>query len=61
MLTFKQRCARRSLVMVRMTKFSMSVPKAMEEALHKEREQRKLNTLQETIRSILGEYFRAQR
>ena len=43
-----------------MTKFTMSVPKAMEEALHKEREQRKLNTLQETIRSILGEYFRAQ-
>jgi len=39
----------------------MTVTRAMEEALHKEREQRKLNTLQETIRSILGEYFRAQR
>ena len=52
--------ARRGLVTVRKTKFSMTVPKAMEEALHEEREQRKLNTLQETIRSILGEYFRAQ-
>ena len=44
-----------------MVKFSMSVPKAMEEALHNEREQRKLDTVQETIRAILGEYFRAQR
>ena len=47
--------------MVRMTKFTMSVPKAMKEALNREREQRKLDTVQETIRSILAEYFRAQR
>jgi len=31
----------------------------MEEALDREREQRKLGTIQETIRSILSEYFRA--
>ena len=40
-----------------MAKFSMTVTKAMEEALDSEREQRKLGTNQETIRAILGEYF----
>ena len=41
-----------------MAKFTMSVPEAMEEALEREKEQRKLDTIQETIRSILAEYFR---
>jgi len=36
----------------------MSVPEAMEEALEKEKERRRLDTIQETIRSILAEYFR---
>ena len=40
-----------------MAKFSMTITKAMEEALEREREQRKLGTNQETIRAILGEYF----
>ena len=43
-----------------MAKFSMTVTKAMEEALDGEREQRKLGTTQETIRAILGEYFRGK-
>ena len=43
-----------------MGKFTMSVPGAMEEALDRERERRRLDTVQETIRSILGEYFRKQ-
>ena len=41
-----------------MVKFTMSLPEAMREALEKERQRRKLDTLQETIRSILSEYFR---
>lgn len=41
-----------------MAKFTMSVPKAMNGALEKEKEQRRLDTIQETIRSILSEYFR---
>ena len=36
----------------------MSVPEAMEEALEREKERRRLDTIQETIRSILAEYFR---
>lgn len=44
-----------------MGKFTMSVPGAMDEALDRERERRRLDTVQETIRSILAEYFRAQR
>lgn len=43
-----------------MGKFTMSVPGAMEEALDRERERRRLGTVQETIRSILAEYFREQ-
>lgn len=43
-----------------MVKFTMSLPEAMKEALEKERKRRKLDTLQETIRSILAEYFREQ-
>ena len=41
-----------------MAKFTMSVPEAMEEALEREKERRRLDTIQETIRSILAEYFR---
>ena len=40
-----------------MAKFTMSVPEAMEKALEEEMERRKLGTIQETIRSILAEYF----
>jgi len=43
-----------------MAKFTMSIPEAMKEALEKERELRKLGTIQETIRSILGGYFRSK-
>jgi hypothetical protein len=38
-------------------KFTMSLPDAMNEALEVERKRRKLDTVQETIRSVLGEYF----
>jgi len=38
-------------------KFTMSVPDSMYRALEVEREGRKLDTLQQTIRSILAEYF----
>ena len=41
-----------------MEKFTMSVPEAMMDVL--ERERRRLDTVQETIRSILAEYFRVQ-
>lgn len=41
-----------------MVKFTMSLPEAMKEALKKEQQRRKLDTIQETIRSILAEYFR---
>ena len=41
-------------------KFTMSVPDAMKKALEIERERRKLDTVQETIRSILSEYFAAK-
>ena len=43
-----------------MGKFTMSVPGAMDKALEEERERRRLDTVQETIRSILAEYFREQ-
>ena len=46
---------------MKMVKFTMSLPEAMREALEKERTRRKLDTLQETIRSILAEYFKEQR
>jgi len=39
-------------------KFTMSVPDAMHKALEKEMKLRKCDTTQETIRSILSEYFR---
>jgi len=45
---------------MKMVKFTMSLPEAMKEALEKECESRKLGTLQESIRSILAEYFREQ-
>ena len=51
----------RVLVTINMAKFSMSVPEAMKEALDREREERMLNTLQETIRAIIGDYFKAQK
>ena len=38
-------------------KFTMSVPGAMKVALEEERRRRKLDSIQETIRSILSEYF----
>jgi len=38
-------------------KFTMSVPKPMKEALEEEQKRRRLDTIQETIRSILSEYF----
>jgi hypothetical protein len=41
-------------------KFTMSLPKAMREALDTEKKKRKCDTLQETIRSILSEYFMAK-
>ena len=40
-----------------MAKFTMSVPEAMEKALKEEMKRRKLDKIQETIRSILAEYF----
>ena len=40
-----------------MVKFSMSVPEAMKKALEEEMKRRKLGNIQETIRSILAEYF----
>jgi len=40
-----------------MAKFTMSIPEAMEKALEEEMKCRKLDTIQETIRSILSEYF----
>ena len=41
-------------------KFTMSVPDAMKKALEVEQNMRKLDTVQETIRSILSEYFAAK-
>ena len=38
-------------------KFTMSLPNAMKVALEEEMKKRKCDTLQETIRSILSEYF----
>jgi len=43
-----------------MAKFTMSIPEAMKTALEKEIERRKLDTVQEAIRSILADYFRDQ-
>jgi len=45
---------------MKMTKFTMSVPEAMKKALEEEKERRKLGTIQETIRSILAEYFKSK-
>lgn len=39
-------------------KFTMSTPDSMYQALEKEREKRKLGTIQETIRFILAEYLK---
>ena len=46
------------IIGARMVKFTMSVPEAMSKALEKERDRRRLDTVQETIRPILAEYFR---
>jgi len=43
-----------------MTKFTMSVPEAMKEALEEEMEKRKLDTIQQTMRAILSDYFAAK-
>lgn len=40
-----------------MTKFTMSIPEAMKKALEEEMKLRRLDTVQETIRSILSDYF----
>jgi len=40
-----------------MVKFTMSLPEAMKKALEEEMKKRKLDSIQETIRSILSEYF----
>jgi metal-responsive CopG/Arc/MetJ family transcriptional regulator len=45
---------------MKMTKFTMSLPEAMNKALEEEKERRKLGTIQETIRSILAEYFKSK-
>jgi len=42
-------------------KFTMSVPDSMRKALEKERDRRKLDTIQETIRSILADYFKEKK
>ena len=41
-------------------KFMMSVPKEMAERLEYERKVRHLDTIQETIRQILSEYFKEE-
>lgn len=41
-----------------MQKFMMSVPDAMLEALEEERKKRMLESIQETLRQIVSEYFR---
>jgi len=41
-----------------MQKFMMSVPDKMHEALEEEREKRMLDSIQETLRQIVSEYFR---
>jgi len=42
-------------------KFTMSIPESMYRALDKEREKRKLDTIQETIRFILAEYLKEEK
>jgi len=39
-------------------KFTMSIPDAMYAALEKERQKRKLGTIQEIIRFIIAEYLK---
>ena len=41
-----------------MQKFMMSVPDAMMEALENERKARMLDSIQETLRQIVSDYFR---
>lgn len=43
-----------------MQKFMMSVPDAMYEALERERSKRMLDSIQETLRQIVSDYFRSQ-
>ncbi len=43
-----------------MKKFMVSVPKEMEKILEKERKERLLETVPETIRVILSEYLRSE-
>ncbi len=38
-------------------KFTMSIPNAMKDFVEAERRKRKLDTIQETIRYILSDYF----
>jgi len=43
-----------------MRKFMMSVPDAMYKALEKEMEDRMLESIQETLRQVVSDYFRAR-
>ncbi len=47
--------------MVMARKFTMSIPNSMYTALEKEMRERKLDTIQETIRALLSDYFKKQR
>jgi transcriptional regulator of met regulon len=42
-------------------KFTMSLPESMYRALEEERRKRRLDNIQETIRSILAEYFKSSK
>jgi len=44
-----------------MKKYMVSVPKEMEKVLEKEQKERLLETVPETIRIILSDYFRSKR
>lgn len=44
-----------------MKKYMVSVPTEMEKALEKERKERMLETIPETVRVILSEYLRNER
>ncbi len=43
-----------------MKRFMVSIPEEMEKALEKERKERMMETLPETIRVILSEYLRTK-
>jgi hypothetical protein len=43
-----------------MERIMLSISEEMKEALEKERKARKLETIPEAVRSVLGEYFKAK-